>query len=314
MTTRDRIFLHPTWYPLFVLILVFLPACQPPSTESPVPVKTSVYTPSPQKTVDVEAPVTSQTKLPLSTEITPVGKSPESSYPDEPDLPYPLPESGEGKPNPSPTISESNSPTLALMPTPTPTRIPTSTPEGAYPLPEYPDLVGSGDDSLTQDPYPGPDDQGPPAQEETQPQGESLSPEGQASPTESAENPPGVPSAPTAIPATGKVRTGLVATDPADFTLASGEIQLVEFYAVWAPLSLSMAPVMNSLEDQYKGTIRFVYLDIDDPANALFKLLLGGRLPPVFFLLDGDGRVVHEWQGFVKREVFEAVFGPRSTQ
>jgi thioredoxin-like negative regulator of GroEL len=100
-----------------------------------------------------------------------------------------------------------------------------------------------------------------------------------------------------------------VASDPADFTLASGEIQLVEFYAVWARLSSSMAPVMNGLEDQYKGTIRFVYLDIDDPANALYKLLLGGRLPPLFFLLDGDGRVIHEWQGFVKREEFEAVFG-----
>jgi thiol-disulfide isomerase/thioredoxin len=100
----------------------------------------------------------------------------------------------------------------------------------------------------------------------------------------------------------------LIATNPEGFSLASGELQLVELFAFWSPLSQSMAPVMYLMEDAYGDQIRFVYLDIDDPANALFKALLGNRLPPVFFLLDEQGNVLQEWQGYVKAEEFEQVF------
>jgi len=36
--------------------------------------------------------------------------------------------------------------------------------------------------------------------------------------------------------------------------------------------------------------------------------LLGDRLPPVFFVLDVQGSVVAEFQGYVKPEEFEAAF------
>jgi thioredoxin-like negative regulator of GroEL len=104
------------------------------------------------------------------------------------------------------------------------------------------------------------------------------------------------------------VLTTLVATDPKTFQIASGDFQLVEFFAFWSPESQSMAPVMRVLEQRQRGRLRFVYLDIDDPANGLFKTLLEDRLPPVFFLLDGAGNVLHEWQGPVELEEFEAVF------
>lgn len=68
-----------------------------------------------------------------------------------------------------------------------------------------------------------------------------------------------------------------------------------------------MAPVMYVLEEKYKDRIHFVYLDIDDPSNGIFKSLLSSQLPPIFFLLDGEGNVLHEWQGSVKTEDFEAV-------
>lgn len=104
------------------------------------------------------------------------------------------------------------------------------------------------------------------------------------------------------------VRTRLEASDPDSFQPASGRTQLVEFFAVWSPLSRSMAPVMNGLEERYKERINFVYLDIDDPANGIYKFLLGDRLPPIFLLLDGEGNVLKEWRGYVLSQEFEEMF------
>ncbi len=65
---------------------------------------------------------------------------------------------------------------------------------------------------------------------------------------------------------------------------------------------------MNGLEDRYKDRIGFVYLDLDDPANSLFKALLKGRLPPFFYLVDAQGNLLQEWQGYVPIDVFENAF------
>jgi thiol-disulfide isomerase/thioredoxin len=110
---------------------------------------------------------------------------------------------------------------------------------------------------------------------------------------------------PTTTPTLGLLSTELKATDPTTFRVASGELQLVEFFAFWSPESQSMAPVMNVLEQRNGDRLRFVYLDIDDPANNLYKTLLTNRLPPVFFLLDGQGNVLHEWQGYIELVEFE---------
>lgn len=66
-----------------------------------------------------------------------------------------------------------------------------------------------------------------------------------------------------------------------------------------------MAPVVHGLEDRYQDRIRFVYLDIDDPANGLFRSLIGSKLPPIFYLLDGQGNVLQVWRGYVAVEEFE---------
>lgn len=113
---------------------------------------------------------------------------------------------------------------------------------------------------------------------------------------------------PTVTSTSEQVSTALKATDPRSVQLASGKVQLVEFFAFWSPVSKAMAPVMHRLGTRYRGQMGFVYLDVDDPANQLFKVLLGDRLPPVFFLLDGDGKVLHQWQGYVTFEEFEAQF------
>jgi thioredoxin-like negative regulator of GroEL len=69
-----------------------------------------------------------------------------------------------------------------------------------------------------------------------------------------------------------------------------------------------MAPMVHGLEAQYAGKIRFVYLDIDDPANQATKREFGFNYQPEFYLLDGDGNLLQKWVGFVPQEQFERVF------
>lgn len=107
----------------------------------------------------------------------------------------------------------------------------------------------------------------------------------------------------TQTPTPSLVRTQLQASDPSTFQLSSGQVQFVEFFAFWSPMSQSMAPIVFRLEDQFEGRVNFVYLDIDDPENGLFKQLIDDRLPPIFFLVDENGNVLGEWRGYVGLEI-----------
>jgi thiol-disulfide isomerase/thioredoxin len=206
---------------------------------------------------------------------------PGPEVPAVPGVTYPGPED-----TPATGLAEEPYPMTGSEVSPTTRAMPTATLQGAYPPPEGTQEPGSG-------PYPGPgSDQS------------LVTPGSGPQPTFA----PGVPteeSTPTTTPTLGLLRTELVASDPKSFRLASGEYQLVEFFAFWSPESQSMAPVMNVLEQRNSDRVQFVYLDIDDPANSLFKTLLANRLPPVFFLLDGSGNILHEWQGYIELDAFE---------
>ncbi len=69
-----------------------------------------------------------------------------------------------------------------------------------------------------------------------------------------------------------------------------------------------MAPVVHGLEKQYGDKIQFVYLDVDDPANAALAQQLGRRGQPEFYLLDGRGQVVERWAGGVREATFRESF------
>jgi thiol-disulfide isomerase/thioredoxin len=113
---------------------------------------------------------------------------------------------------------------------------------------------------------------------------------------------PTVAAIPTTLPV---VRTNLTATDPASVKLDSGKLQLVEFFAYWCPLCKSMAPVLHLLEDKYSSQVLFSYLDVDNDATRVFKTALGYHFPPQIFLLDGQGKVLQQWSGYVGLDELE---------
>lgn len=113
---------------------------------------------------------------------------------------------------------------------------------------------------------------------------------------------------PTPLPPPPWVSAQLYATDPSTVRLASGEVQLVEFFAFWSGPSQAMAPIVQSLEDEYRDRVLFTYLDIDDPATRIFQSQLGFRVEPHFFLLDPQGRILRQWIGYVTPDQFRQAF------
>ncbi|MGB2910456.1 MAG: thioredoxin domain-containing protein, partial [Anaerolineales bacterium] len=95
------------------------------------------------------------------------------------------------------------------------------------------------------------------------------------------------------------ISSELEATDPATVKLASGQVQFIEFFAFWCGTCQAMAPLVHGLEEQYDSQVRFIYLDIDDPANKPFKEELSYRYQPHFFLIDDEGNILDQWVGYV---------------
>jgi thiol-disulfide isomerase/thioredoxin len=105
---------------------------------------------------------------------------------------------------------------------------------------------------------------------------------------------------PTATPLPVFIDRSLKASDPKQLKLASGKVQLVEFFAFWDATSKAMAPLINQLKSDYGTAINIVFLDIDDPATKNWKTQLGFQQQPHLFLLDAKGYILQDWTGFVE--------------
>ena len=208
--------------------------------------------------------------------------------------------------------------------------------QSAYPVPES---SGQNQATTTPSPYPGPESgiQQPTAAvntpypgletdtpttsqpEASTPNRSSLTPTPLIT-TPSATMPPtisltatptGTPVTPTPTPTAIEVDPNFHPTDPATVQLASGKVQLVEFFTYWCGECRAMAPLVHSLEAQYQDRMNFVYLDTDNPATLELRKALGYRDQPdnpQFFLLDPSGKVLKKWVGAVSAEEFRDSF------
>lgn len=63
-----------------------------------------------------------------------------------------------------------------------------------------------------------------------------------------------------------------------------------------------MAPVVHGLEQEYRGRVDFLYLDVSDPRNRTAASRLGFKSTPHFFFLREDGTALTAMQGVVPRD------------
>lgn len=289
---------------VFLWILMFSFIVSACSTKQAQP------TPTASSTLVIEIITASNTPIPLATSTpSPSVTLPQVAVTDEM---YPEPE----------TLNE---PVVAnVTPNPYPMALPRTQPpvdvQQPYPEPNFP-VQTAENQSNAQQPYPGPAFPLQDFDEESGMNNPYPPPMGgvPGNPTQPiALNPIQTPNASLTATnnttgratSTAIVRTGLRATDPKLVQLASGKYQFIEFFAFWCPTCKSMAPVINGLEWKYQDRISFVYLDIDDPANKSFKNVLGYKYQPHFFLVDGQGKIINQWLGYVPLENFEAVLMP----
>ncbi len=214
-----------------------------------------------------------------------------------------------GNPYPSAAQTQPANPALSAYPYPMQDQSGAPAPSaqpGAYPNPgqaaPLPPVQLGGDPTVTS-PYPAP--------------GQLVS----TPPTQAADLAPTLPVTPSAYPAplttqapvptirpTRDVIKELHATDPRTVQLASGKVQLVEFFAFWDGTSKALAPIVHGLEAEYGQRMNFIYLDIDDPATKIFKSQLGYRYQPHLFLLDERGSILKQWLGYVDEADLRAAF------
>lgn len=86
--------------------------------------------------------------------------------------------------------------------------------------------------------------------------------------------------------------------DHPEVVAATGRPQLVEFFTGWCSTCNAIKDGVHELEAEYWGTVDFVYLDREAPANADVVEQFGISYQPVFVLLDPSGSEVARWFAF----------------
>ena len=69
-----------------------------------------------------------------------------------------------------------------------------------------------------------------------------------------------------------------------------------------------MKPIVNGLKKAYKGRVKVVRIDREDPENAEIVKQYGARNQPMYFMLDGDGEIIWQYIGGIGSAELEQVF------
>lgn len=85
--------------------------------------------------------------------------------------------------------------------------------------------------------------------------------------------------------------------DSAERVAATGNPQLVEFFAYWCTVCQGIRPTIHSLEAEYWGEVDFVYLDIDDAANEDLMEQFNFVGQPLLVVIDAEGNEMARWYG-----------------
>ena len=69
-----------------------------------------------------------------------------------------------------------------------------------------------------------------------------------------------------------------------------------------------MARMVHGLEAEYFGSVKFIYLDADDPYNVNIQRELGFVYQPEFYLVDANGVVLKKLVGLISEDNFRSLF------
>ena len=69
-----------------------------------------------------------------------------------------------------------------------------------------------------------------------------------------------------------------------------------------------MEPIVHGLQKQFKGQVKVVQINREDPENADIVAQYDVRSQPTFFMVNADGDILWKWQGYMEGAQLEQVF------
>jgi len=81
-----------------------------------------------------------------------------------------------------------------------------------------------------------------------------------------------------------------------------GRPKVMDFFATWCGPCKRLAPILEEVESQFRTSVDFQRIDIDDPANAQLVHQYQVNAVPTLVYLDGRGQAASQTTGLVGKE------------
>lgn len=83
---------------------------------------------------------------------------------------------------------------------------------------------------------------------------------------------------------------------------------MIDFYADWCPPCQAMKPILEKLEEKYKGKVEIVRVNVDAPENRALVIKYRIVSIPTFILFNSKGEMSKKIIGYREMEVMENEF------